>query len=42
MGELTAKVPIVTGASKRIGAGMAKALGQAGAAVVVKDGATAS
>lgn len=44
MGELTGKVAIVTGASKGIGAGIAKALGKAGAAVVVnfassKDGA---
>ena len=44
MGELTGKVAIVTGASKGIGAGIAKALGLAGAAVVVnyassKDGA---
>ena len=44
MGELTGKVAIVTGASKGIGAGIAKALGEAGAAVVVnyassKDGA---
>ncbi len=44
MGELTGKVAIVTGASKGIGAGMAKALAKAGAAVVVnyassKDGA---
>jgi 3-oxoacyl-[acyl-carrier protein] reductase len=35
MGELTGKVAIVTGASKGIGAGIAKALGNAGAAVVV-------
>lgn len=35
MGELTGKVAIVTGASKGIGAGIAKALGKAGAAVVV-------
>jgi 3-oxoacyl-[acyl-carrier protein] reductase len=44
MGELTGKVAIVTGASKGIGAGIAKALGKAGAAVAVnyassKDGA---
>jgi 3-oxoacyl-[acyl-carrier protein] reductase len=44
MSELTGKVAIVTGASKGIGAGMAKALAKAGAAVVVnyassKDGA---
>jgi 3-oxoacyl-[acyl-carrier protein] reductase len=44
MGELTGKVAIVTGASKGIGAGIAKALANAGAAVVVnyassKDGA---
>ena len=44
MGELTGRVAIVTGASKGIGAGIAKALGKAGAAVVVnyassKDGA---
>jgi 3-oxoacyl-[acyl-carrier protein] reductase len=44
MGELTGKVAIVTGASKGIGAGIAKALGKAGASVVVnyassKDGA---
>jgi len=44
MGELAGKVAIVTGASKGIGAGIAKALGKAGAAVVVnyassKDGA---
>jgi 3-oxoacyl-[acyl-carrier protein] reductase len=44
MDELAGKVAIVTGASKGIGAGIAKALGQAGAAVVVnyassKDGA---
>jgi 3-oxoacyl-[acyl-carrier protein] reductase len=35
MQELTGKVAIVTGASKGIGAGIAKALGAAGAAVVV-------
>jgi 3-oxoacyl-[acyl-carrier protein] reductase len=35
MGKLTGKVAIVTGASKGIGAGIAKALGGAGAAVVV-------
>jgi 3-oxoacyl-[acyl-carrier protein] reductase len=35
MGNLTGKVAIVTGASKGIGAGIAKALGAAGAAVVV-------
>ena len=44
MGELTGKVAVVTGASKGIGAGIAKGLGAAGAAVVVnyassKDGA---
>jgi 3-oxoacyl-[acyl-carrier protein] reductase len=35
MGSLTGKVAVVTGASKGIGAGIAKALGAAGAAVVV-------
>lgn len=35
MGKLTGKVAIVTGASKGIGAGIAKALGAAGASVVV-------
>ena len=35
MGELTGKTAIVTGASKGIGAGIAKAFGAAGAAVVV-------
>lgn len=35
MGELTGKVAIVTGASKGIGAAIAKALGAAGAAVTV-------
>ena len=35
MSKLTGKVAIVTGASKGIGAGIAKALGAAGAAVVV-------
>src|SRR5512147_2018513 len=35
MGKLHGKVAIVTGASKGIGAGIAKALGAAGAAVVV-------
>jgi 3-oxoacyl-[acyl-carrier protein] reductase len=35
MSELTGKVAIVTGASKGIGAAIAKALGEAGAAVVV-------
>lgn len=44
MAELTGKVAIVTGASKGIGAAIARALGKAGAAVVVnyassKDGA---
>jgi 3-oxoacyl-[acyl-carrier protein] reductase len=44
MGELAGKVAIVTGASKGIGAAIAKALGAAGAAVVVnyassRDGA---
>src|SRR4051812_20670493 len=35
MSELAGKVAIVTGASKGIGAGIAKSLGAAGAAVVV-------
>ena len=35
MGELTGNVAVVTGASKGIGAGIAKALGAAGASVVV-------
>jgi NAD(P)-dependent dehydrogenase (short-subunit alcohol dehydrogenase family) len=37
MDALTGKVAVVTGASKGIGAGIAKALGDAGAAVVVND-----
>ncbi len=44
MGKLKGKVAIVTGASKGIGAGIAKALGAEGASVIVnyasaKDGA---
>jgi 3-oxoacyl-[acyl-carrier protein] reductase len=35
MAALTGKVAVVTGASKGIGAGIAKRLGAAGAAVVV-------
>jgi 3-oxoacyl-[acyl-carrier protein] reductase len=35
MGQLTGKVAVVTGASKGIGAGIAKGLAQAGAAVIV-------
>jgi 3-oxoacyl-[acyl-carrier protein] reductase len=37
MRKLQGKVAIVTGASKGIGAGIAKGLGAAGAAVVVND-----
>jgi 3-oxoacyl-[acyl-carrier protein] reductase len=40
MGKLTGKVAIVTGASKGICAGIAKALGGAGAAVVVNYSST--
>jgi len=35
MGKLTNQVAVVTGASKRIGAGIAKALAAEGASVVV-------
>ena len=34
MGKLTGKVAVVTGASKGIGAGIAKAFGREGASVV--------
>ncbi|HUE65589.1 MAG TPA: SDR family NAD(P)-dependent oxidoreductase, partial [Rhizomicrobium sp.] len=38
MGKLQGKVAVVTGASKGIGAGIARALGEAGASVVVNYG----
>src|SRR5229473_683798 len=40
MGKLSGKVAVVTGASKGIGAGIAKGLGAAGAAVVVNYAAS--
>ena len=40
MGKLTDKVAVVTGASKGIGAGIAKALAAEGAAVVVNYAAS--